>query len=289
MLAVSCKPQVPDDVIKPDDMEDILVDYHLARALAFQDDGSYDDRGYLQHLYLEAVYKKHGVTEAEFDSSMVYYYSRADVLAKMYKRVSERIDKQALAMGASESEIARYSSLNANGDTANIWADHFSAMLTPLPPYNLLKFEIEVDTAFRQGDTFLLQFVSDFFYQSGAKNATALLSMTYEGDTVVTRSTRFSSSGVNQLRAEGLKDLSLKRLRGFFYLHNEDKHTTVQRLLFLNNIQLIRFHQPNAKKEKPVVDAPDSIAVADSARRAGFTPASSGDSTRESRMLLSPD
>ena len=37
-LLVSCKPKVPDGVIQPDDMADMLYDMHMARAAAQQTD-----------------------------------------------------------------------------------------------------------------------------------------------------------------------------------------------------------------------------------------------------------
>lgn len=296
---VSCKPQVPDGVIKPDKMEDILVDYHLARAMAAQDNEVESERDYKQVLYTEAVFRKHGITKADFDSSMIYYYSRADRLNQMYRRVSDRLDKQALALGATEGAIGRYASLNPNGDTANVWTENLSYLLSPIPPRNLVEFEIEIDSTFRRGDSFLLQFMTDYVYQSGMKEGTAVMSITYEGDTVVTRNTHFTVSGINQLRFDGPADLLPTRLRGFFYLGGDNATTTTLRLLFLSRVQLIRFHRPGSTPEdgakvdktkaktqkeniketipddqKPQRQKADSLAPADNRRRTGIEKAS---------------
>ena len=64
MLA-SCKVERPETVFSNERMEAVLLDYHLARAMG--EELSYDDR-YKRELYLEAVFKKHGITEGEFDS-----------------------------------------------------------------------------------------------------------------------------------------------------------------------------------------------------------------------------
>ena len=34
LMVIGCKPTVPSEYIQPDDMEDILYDYHLAEAMA---------------------------------------------------------------------------------------------------------------------------------------------------------------------------------------------------------------------------------------------------------------
>ena len=74
-MLLACKPTVPGEYISPDDMVDVLYDYYVSQAMADQDtkDGK---MGYNRRVYFLAVLKKHGVTEAEFDSSMVYYHRR---------------------------------------------------------------------------------------------------------------------------------------------------------------------------------------------------------------------
>ena len=37
LLITACKPGVPKDVIQPDDMEDILYDFHLAQGVGARD------------------------------------------------------------------------------------------------------------------------------------------------------------------------------------------------------------------------------------------------------------
>ena len=120
MAMVSCTPKVPSRYIQPDDMEDLLHDLHIAQAMANEAAHKDGDLGYQQNLYFAAVLEKHGVTKADFDSSLVYYYTRADRFSDIYKHVVERLSNEAMALGASEGEINRYANLNANGDTTNI-------------------------------------------------------------------------------------------------------------------------------------------------------------------------
>ena len=133
LMLAACKPGTPSKYIQPGDMEDILVDYYMAKAMAQQDKFSYEEREYNTALYTEAVLKRHGVTQAEFDSSLVYYYTRADRFDPIFQRVSERLDEQALVLGASEGEIGKYARFNATGDTANVWSDRATIRLSPCP------------------------------------------------------------------------------------------------------------------------------------------------------------
>ena len=69
------------DVIHPDKMEDILYDYHLTTAMS--GNISYDEN-YKKEALRNYVYRKHHVTKAEFDSSMVWYTRHTENLAKNF-------------------------------------------------------------------------------------------------------------------------------------------------------------------------------------------------------------
>ncbi len=247
LVMVSCKPGTPSQYIQPDEMEDILVDYHVARAMSDIAINRNEEDNYIYEVYLESVLQKHGVTKAEFDSSFVYYYIRADRFADIAKRVANRLEDRALVMGASESEIGKYASLDATGDTANIWTDRPQLMLLTAPPYNRRYIEVAVDSTFKKGDSFLFQFMSEFMYQDGMRSAIGYLAFQYT-DTLMTQVVRVSTSGLNQLRFQG-HDSDLISIKGYFFLGEGAERTTTTRILFLRNIQFIRFHQVKANNE----------------------------------------
>jgi hypothetical protein len=283
LLCVACKPTTPSQYIQPDDMEDLLVDFHKARALAVEEGGSYNDINYRKVLYWRAALQKHQVTEEQFDSSLVYYYGRADRFADMYKHVLSRLEEEALQLGATEGDIGRYATLSETGDTANIWTTPSTCMLMPCPPYHRLEFSIEGDSLYRPGDTFLVQFVSDFVYQSGSKDGLLYVAVDYP-DTVIVKQTRFSYSGLNQLDISSRVKSCPQRVRGFFYLGGANEQTTILRLLFVNSIQIIRFHK---KDELPKPDPTDSIASTTAAKRSVISTNGSGNTEGESNQVLS--
>ncbi len=281
-LLIACKPSTPSQYIQPDEMESLLYDYHIARAMA-QHHGDFTELDYRRSLYWQAALQKHHVTEAQFDSSLVYYYTRADRFANMYKHVLSRLQDEALLLGASEGEIGRYTDLNTSGDTANIWNRNSTHMLMPVYPYNTYSFEIATDSLFRSGDEFLLQFMSDFVFQSGMKDGLVYLAIEYP-DTVLVRQNRFSFSGLNQIRVSSRIEDRPQRVRGYLYLGGSMEPTTVLRLLFLNNIQLIRFH---TKDEEPPANKEDSLSSADAPGRTAADSDGNSDPIRTRGEVLS--
>jgi hypothetical protein len=97
-------------VLSADDMEDVLFDYHLAQSLVNQSGDSADFR---IRVYAEAVFKKHEVTEEQFNTSLRYYHRHTTELHDIYKNIEKRMNF--LVGDYSET---RYTS---EGDTANIW------------------------------------------------------------------------------------------------------------------------------------------------------------------------
>lgn len=116
----SCKPSLPRDVLSKGKMTDILFDYHIALAMAQSEDGGSEKNSL---AYREAVLKKHDVTSADFDSSMVYYMRHTELLHDVYKDLAERLDKEAVALGGNSAGNSDFDNLTSVGDTANIWKE----------------------------------------------------------------------------------------------------------------------------------------------------------------------
>ena len=153
VLVTACKPSIPKGIIDPDDMEDFLYDYHLARAIAAQHQTN-DSRDFNETMYHHAVLKKHGITQAELDSSFIYYYGHVERFAKIYQNVTKRLNEDAMELGASVGELGDFMTTSLSGDTANIWNETTSLLLLPHPGYNRVSFELKADSSFRKGDAF---------------------------------------------------------------------------------------------------------------------------------------
>lgn len=80
-------------IIPPKKMVNVLVDIHLADGMA--DENMRHSSGFVldsASLY-GSVFKKYGVTRAQFDSTMNYYSEHPDDLQKMYNQVTARLKR----------------------------------------------------------------------------------------------------------------------------------------------------------------------------------------------------
>ena len=260
---VSCKPSVPSEYIQPDDMEDLIYDYHVAQGLAMQEDGNQE---YNRRLTFELVLKKHGLTQAEFDSSLVYYYTRADRFQEIYKHVQDRLTAEAEKYGAAVGEM-QIAANSLSGDTAEIWKGSRALMLLNDRPYHLYQFSQKADTAFRAGDSFMLTLNSTWLMQQGNRQASVYMAVTYANDSTIKQYSTITTSGLTTLRIPYCRE-RVKEIKGFVMcgMRPSTDNTNNLCLLFINSIQLYRFHnkvtdQPIAPQQTDSIPElkPDSI------------------------------
>ncbi len=282
-LVASCKPSASSDIIPPDDMEDLLYDYHLADAMARQAKGNYDQNLIAYHA---AVLKKHGVTTADFDSSMVYYMRHATQLHDIYENIAERMGKDAQALGSSVSVNGGNGEYNtASGDTIDLWKGPRSLVLIPNMPYNLYSFHYKPDAKAQKGDDYVLSVHSNFIFQDGMRDGIVTLALVYSNDSVASRVMHVSSSLDQQVALTDADSIGVKEIRGYFMLNRNNQQnssSTTLQLVSFDQIHLLRCHRKVVKtagqpalEQKTDTSKPQSVRVRDSLTTASGSHAAS--------------
>ncbi|MEJ5996338.1 DUF4296 domain-containing protein [Pedobacter sp. Du54] len=93
MTLYACKPGIPKDIIQPDKMEKVLFDIHTVDGYigALQKP---DTAKIVASSYYAGVYKKFDIDSATFEKSKNYYYTRPDLLDKMYKNLMKQFEQE---------------------------------------------------------------------------------------------------------------------------------------------------------------------------------------------------
>lgn len=255
-FTVSCKPAVPSTFISPDEMEDLLYDYHLADAMAEHAKGNYAENVI---AYRAAVLKKYGVTQEKFDTSMVYYMRHTYQLHTIYEHVAQRMQNKAEELGAS---VPMGGDMALNGDTTDLWKGKPSIVLIPNEPYNLFDFSLKADTAFHKGDNIILSFHGDFVFQDGSRDGVALLSVVFNNDSVAQRVIHISSASDYNLSIQDDASLGIKEIKGFFLLsasNSLNSSLTTLKMMCLSNIHLYRMHFRKVPAAGPPAQPSDNM------------------------------
>lgn len=257
LALTGCKVNKPKGIIDESTMEQILYEYHLAKAVATGGDSV----AIKSRAYVLASLHKNGVTEAEFDSSMVWYCQHMEYLQKIYQRIDERYRSELASLGAATNDINRYSSLSTTGDTANVWNAHSFYLLSGNGYNNRISFEVKADTSFKSGDSFMLNFRAEFLQREGQRHGIVTLAVQYANDSVATVVRHFYGSGDNQLTLPSV-NLRAKRVYGFIYMMSE--WNVNPRLLFIFQPSLVRMRYVKSAEPEP---STTQAGRADSVRR----------------------
>ena len=157
-LFTSCGKEIPEDIIQPELMEKVLYDYHL--SLSINSNGKNTEKE-AQKNY---IYQKHGISEALFDSSMVWYTRESKELMAIYENLEKRFKREhAHIERLLESREDASARTSVSGDTVDIWRKADMYWMTKTPLNNQLAFDIKGDTTFHERDAFLWNMDYIFF------------------------------------------------------------------------------------------------------------------------------
>lgn len=244
LSVLSCISDTEKDKISPSKMEEILYDYYLAENLSQR---AIDDLPHSsEYAYRMSVLKKHGVSKAEFDSSMVYYYRHTNELQLIYKNISERVNREAVHVGLIVEHKSGINSYANNKDTAQVWKHSTAVMLSMAEPFNIYSFTLDADTSYHQGDEMILTFDTHFIYQDGSRDGVALLAVKFKNDSVAMQTIRMTSSSYFRVAIRDNEQHGIKQVKGYFLLNKDQANSaipsTTLRLMSVYNISLLKVH-----------------------------------------------
>jgi hypothetical protein len=232
-------------------------------------------RGDLQenrYILTQAALKKHGVTEAQLDTSLVYWCRSSEKMVKICDRVCERLTYMAESQGVERQEKNPYSFLATEGDTANVWNLRKSVVLVPNMVDNIYSFSIDSDTTYLPGDHFMWAFKTEFLSSDNSSEAYAVFSVHFENDSIIGTSRRLSSNRQMEIKLDcpqKYSDVPIRSVNGTVYIPIRDNGFGI---LVLNDFVLVRYHELTPKntvvKEETVsvVDSASMIETSDTAR-----------------------
>jgi len=284
----SCKPSLPSGILSKGKMTDILFDYHLAVSMAQTDNGG--DQS-ISVAYRAAVLKKHDVTSAEFDSSMVYYMRHTEMMEEVYKDLADRMNKEVVALGGNGNGMGQFDNLSVTGDTANVWNLSTSLVFSTRSPFNEYSFSLNVDSGYHKGDCLMLDFESQFIYQDGMRDGVAVLAVQFANDSTAQSVIHISGSQHYSVQVTDNENLGIKAVKGYFLLSDggfssDDVSATTLKLMFLHHIKLIRMHP--RKVEEPKDGATGDSTKVDSAKTSGPSATSGSSSSGSSSSSSGP-
>lgn len=90
--------KIPSDIIQPNKMSDVFLDIHLMQSHIAQE--RIIDPYVLDSVnaFYNAIYKKHNITKAQYDSSLVFYSQNVTILDSIYDNMYAELKNLELKM-----------------------------------------------------------------------------------------------------------------------------------------------------------------------------------------------
>ena len=233
----ACQVKRPKDVLPDAKMENVLYDYHIAKAMG--EETPYNE-SYKRLLYIESVFKKHGITKADFDSSMVWFARNPQILTKIYEKVNLRLKAERDGINHLIALRDHKPKESLPGDSIDVWIGQHICQLTGMPLDNKLTFTLPADTNFHDRDT--LRWNVGFRFYNGTPDSlhAPLMAMQikYENDSVINGMLKVKDAGIETISLFADTLGKIKEVRGFIYYPMQK----VPQPLLIDRISLMRYH-----------------------------------------------
>lgn len=210
LVIVTACSKTPDGVIGQGDMADLLADMQVADAIVEINRDAYADDSARLNVR-RSVLKRHGITEDEFDSSLVWYGHNLDVYKEVYDKVVTKLEDR--QQDIIEEARRAGEKMTASGDSIDIWqaASCYFFDRRRCGTTAQINFSIDADVNTKPGDK--------YEWRMAMKNASnggfAMLAIDYDDGSwdYVRRSLRPDEA--MRLKLQSDSTLNVKRVYGY--------------------------------------------------------------------------
>jgi len=254
----------PDGVVPPDRMAGLMADMRVAGAVVSVNSGDYRSDS-SKRVLRRAVLLRHGVTDAEFDSSLVWYGHNIGKYQEVTERSIEILEERLTAVGS-----VAAGAMSVSGDSVDVWSAPLSYVFTRRSPSQYLTFAIDADRNMEAGDiyTWRMKLVTP------PASAAWAISAEYQDGAVEVQNMSISSSTTRpELVFYTDSTRELRSIRGWLRL-DRDAHRPV----YIDSVSLVRRRAsgpvPRNYRQimynaKDSAEAADTVAAADTIAAAG--------------------
>lgn len=254
LLLDACRPRLPEGVISEGKMERVLYDFHMAQGIAENTPPDSGSTEVYRYELMQAVFRKHGITEEQFEQSMNYYCSDLQRLHKIYKNLERRYEREAMAYGQTNVRDV-FANLTADGDTANVWGGSPVLVVRSKAKENIQSWYQECDSTWLPGDELLWRIMPVSFSPRSSKNIVADLIVYYDNDSVRGIVHNGNTGQQLEIRVNNPEGWTPAAVAGHIYL-SLAREGQDQSVVAAKDVMLIRLHtRPKIVEETVSADS----------------------------------
>jgi hypothetical protein len=223
----------PTAVLDNDRMVAILVDVHKAEGILEVQADQYPSDSAMEWL-VQSVLDKHGVTKADYDSSLVWYSTHLREFIRVYNKVRVQVAAEQDSLKA----LLNMEVTSPAGDTAELWRETPYALLDPAHYTGGRVYTVASDSNFRASDS--LAFGFRLMNVPKNSHAIATLSLVYDKDSMMTETQVIAAAQHVTLGLRADSTLKLNEVLTSLYIIPSDTGKVTP--VVVDSLSLKRFH-----------------------------------------------
>ena len=231
-LLTTCS-KVPDHILSEKKMQEVVIDMHLAEAIISSDYQKYNNDS-IKKVLFQSVFAKHQITQAEYDSALVWYARNLDIYLQVYDRAKLDVEQQIKDLGDVQAKAAP----SSNQDSIDIWPRRSSAELNPKALFNGIVFDIEPDASYSSGSSFVLG-MKVWGLKKNSNYYPEVRISAHQGDTIITTNQKLTKDGYNEVILKSLPTRQVRRVYGYIRLDNAD---STYYKVYLDSLNLMKYN-----------------------------------------------
>lgn len=225
--------KVPEHILSEKKMQEVITDMHIAEGIIASDYTRYNNDSIKKVLY-KSVFSKHNITQADYDSSLIWYAKNLDIYLQVYDRARVDLEQRIKDLG----DVQAKASPSSNQDSIDIWPRRTTLELTPKALFNGVVFDISPDVNYSSGSSFVLG-MKVWGISKGMKHYPEVRMSIDQGDTIIATNKKVDSDGYKELIIKSLPTKQVKRVYGSIRLDNTD---TTYFKIYVDSLNLMKYN-----------------------------------------------
>jgi hypothetical protein len=223
---------VPGGLLPEKKMKAVMIDMQLAEQIISENYQAYPDSASKAALF-EAVFRKHGTTQAVYDSSIVWYGKNLNIMIQVLDLALKDIDGQI----TEQNNLHAAAVLAAKGDTANIWPEARSFTFRPDALFNGTIFELKPSVPFVSGSSFELA-MSVWGLREDMTHKPEIRIVAEMQDTTITMNKVIPADGRHTITLRTIATKPTRRIFGHIIMDNAAANYYK---IYVDSIRLVRY------------------------------------------------
>ncbi len=157
-LLTACS-STPDGILSKHKMARLLADIHEGEGVVDSERTTFATDS-MRLLLQESIYRKHGVTREQVDSSMAWYGRHIEKYMEVYDEVIEILDKRLAQANTMSTQVVENPNrqVSLEGDSVDVWTLPRHRRFYTLGASDFISYRITKDPKWEPGDTYTLNF-----------------------------------------------------------------------------------------------------------------------------------